>query len=37
MIITSGYNVYPTYIEQIIATHPAVESCIVVEFPIHIE
>lgn len=33
MIITSGYNVYPTYIEQIIATHPAVESCIVVGVP----
>ncbi len=33
MIITSGYNVYPQYMEQIIATHPAVKSCIVVGVP----
>ncbi len=33
MIITSGYNVYPIYMEQIIATHPAVEACVVVGVP----
>lgn len=33
MIVTSGYNVYPMYMEQIIATHPAIESCVVVGVP----
>lgn len=33
MIVTSGYNVYPNYIEQIIASHPAVEACVVVGVP----
>lgn len=30
MIISSGYNVYPSYIENIIEQHPAVLSCTVI-------
>ena len=30
MIVTSGYNVYPDYIEKIIKFHEAVENCVVV-------
>jgi len=30
MIISSGYNVYPSYIEEVIERHPAVLSCTVV-------
>ncbi len=30
MIVTSGYNVYPSYLEKIIDSHPAVDTCIVV-------
>ncbi len=33
MIVTSGYNVYPGQIEQIILEHPYVESCAVVGLP----
>jgi long-chain acyl-CoA synthetase len=33
MIITSGYNVYPQYIEAIITAHPAVSTCMVVGIP----
>ena len=33
MIISSGYNVYPSYIENIILQHPAVLSCTVVGIP----
>lgn len=33
MIITSGYNVYPSYIEEIIERHPAVLQCSVVGVP----
>ena len=33
MIVTSGYNIYPMYMEQIISAHPAVEDCIVVGVP----
>lgn len=33
MIITSGYNVYPSHIENIIETHPAVLQCTVVGLP----
>lgn len=33
MIITSGYNVYPSHIEQVIETHPAVLQCTVVGMP----
>lgn len=33
MIITSGYNVYPSYIEEVIESHPAVLQCTVVGVP----
>ena len=33
MIITSGYNVYPSHIEEIIENHPAVLQCSVVGIP----
>lgn len=33
MIITSGYNVYPSHIEEIIESHPAVLQCTVVGVP----
>lgn len=33
MIITSGYNVYPSHIEEIIESHPAVFQCSVVGVP----
>jgi len=33
MIISSGYNVYPSYIENIILQHPAVLSCTVIGIP----
>lgn len=33
MIISSGYNVYPNRIEQLIETHPDVAKCIVVGLP----
>ena len=33
MIITSGYNVYPSHIEEIIEKHPAVLQCTVVGVP----
>ena len=33
MIITSGYNVYPSHIEEVIEKHPAVLQCTVVGMP----
>lgn len=33
MIVTSGYNVYPLYMEKIIEGHSAVEKCVVVGIP----
>ena len=33
MIITSGYNVYPSHIEEVIESHPAVLECTVVGVP----
>ena len=33
MIITSGYNVYPSHIEEVIESHPAVFQCSVVGVP----
>ncbi|MBQ3021042.1 MAG: AMP-binding protein [Bacilli bacterium] len=33
MIISSGYNVYPAYVEEVIETHPAVLQCSVVAMP----
>lgn len=33
MIITSGYNVYPSHIEEVIESHPSVLQCTVVGVP----
>lgn len=33
VIITSGYNIYPNYIERIIMSHAAVKSCAVIGVP----
>ena len=33
MIVSSGYNIYPSVIEQIIEEHPYVEACTVVGVP----
>jgi long-chain acyl-CoA synthetase len=33
IIVTSGYNVYPSYMEKIIDSHPAIEACVVVGIP----
>lgn len=33
MIISSGYNVYPSHIEEVIESHPAVLQCTVVGIP----
>ena len=33
MLIVSGYNVYPSYIEDVILKHPAVELCGVIGIP----
>lgn len=33
MIITSGYNVYPSYVEKVIEEHPAVLKCSVIGVP----
>ena len=33
MIVSSGYNIYPQYIEKVIISHPAVLTCTVVGIP----
>ena len=33
MFVTSGYNIYPLYMEKIIEGHPAVDKCVVVGIP----
>lgn len=33
MIVSSGYNVYPSHIEEVIESHPAVLQCTVVGIP----
>jgi long-chain acyl-CoA synthetase len=33
MIITSGYNVYPTEVEEVLYTHPKVKECAVIGVP----
>lgn len=30
LIISSGYNIYPSYVESIITSHEAVDSCVVI-------
>ncbi len=33
MIVTNGYNVYPTQIEKVLSEHPAVNACCVIGLP----
>lgn len=33
IIVSSGYNVYPSYIENVILSHPKVEACTVIGVP----
>jgi len=33
LIVSSGYNIYPTYVEDIISKHPMVDSCVVIGIP----
>lgn len=33
LIVSSGYNIYPSYVEDIICSHPLVESCVVIGIP----
>ena len=33
MIVSSGYNIYPSYVEDIICGHPLVDSCVVIGIP----
>lgn len=33
MIVSSGYNIYPSYVEDIICSHPLVDSCVVIGIP----
>ena len=33
MIISSGYNIYPSYVEEVIESHPSVLKCSVVGIP----
>ena len=33
LIVSSGYNIYPSYVEEIISRHSLVESCVVVGIP----
>lgn len=33
MIISSGYNIYPSYVEEVIKKHPYIENCVVTGIP----
>lgn len=33
MIVSSGYNIYPSYIENVIVSHPKVSACTVIGVP----
>ena len=33
LIVSSGYNIYPSYVEDIICKHPLVDSCVVIGIP----
>lgn len=33
MIVTNGYNVYPSHVEKVLLAHPGVEACCVVGVP----
>lgn len=33
LIVSSGYNIYPSYVEDIIKKHPMVDTCVVIGVP----
>lgn len=33
LIVSSGYNIYPSYVEDIISKHPLVDTCVVIGIP----
>lgn len=33
LIVSSGYNIYPSYVEDIICKHPLVDTCVVIGVP----
>ena len=33
LIVSSGYNIYPSYVEDIIDKHPMVDTCVVIGIP----
>ena len=33
LIVSSGYNIYPSYVEDIIKKHPMVDTCVVIGIP----
>lgn len=33
LIVSSGYNIYPSYVENVICKHPLVDSCVVIGIP----
>jgi len=33
MIVSSGYNIYPSYLEDIICKHPLIDNCVVIGVP----
>ena len=33
LIVSSGYNIYPSYVEDVISKHPKVMSCVVIGIP----
>ena len=33
MIVSSGYNIYPSYVENIICGHEMVDTCVVIGIP----
>ena len=33
LIISSGYNIYPSYVEEIICKYPGINSCVVIGIP----
>ena len=33
LIVSSGYNIYPSYVEDIIKKHPKVDTCVVIGIP----
>jgi len=33
LIVSSGYNIYPSYVEDVICKHPFVDTCVVIGIP----